>query len=52
MTALATESKIWLTPRRRSLAQYLALFVAVIAVSLLLTDPAHAQAADGVTSMA
>src|SRR3546814_7296017 len=52
MTALATNSKIWLTPRWRSLARYLTLFVAVLAVSILLTDPAHAQAADGVTSMA
>src|SRR3546814_6820996 len=50
MTALATNSKIWLTPRWRSLARYLTLFVAVLAVSILLTDPAHAQAADGVTS--
>ncbi len=52
MTALATNSKIWLTPRRRIFAQYLTLFLAVLAVSLLLNDPAHAQAADGVTSMA
>ncbi len=52
MIAPATASKPWLTPRRRSLAQYLALILAVFAISMLLTDPAYAQAADGVTSMA
>jgi len=52
MTAFATTSAVWLTPRRRTFTQYLALAVTVLAVSLLLTDPAYAQAADGVTSMA
>jgi type IV secretory pathway VirB2 component (pilin) len=52
MIAPATASTAWLTPRRRSLAQYLALILAVFAISMLLTDPAYAQAADGVTSMA
>ncbi len=52
MTAFATASAVWLTPRRRTFTQYLALAVTVLAVSLLLTDPAYAQAADGVTSMA
>jgi type IV secretory pathway VirB2 component (pilin) len=52
MIATATAPAIWLTPRRRTCAQYLALAVTVVAVSLLLTDPAYAQAADGVTSMA
>lgn len=52
MTAFATTSAVWLTPRQRTFTQYLALAVTVLAVSLLLTDPAYAQAADGVTSMA
>jgi len=52
MTALATNPKIRLTPRWSSFVQYLTLFVAVIAVSLLVTDPAFAQSADGITSMA
>jgi type IV secretion system protein VirB2 len=38
--------------RLRPLSHYLAAFVAVCVVSLLLTDPAYAQAADGITSMA
>ncbi|WP_066544372.1 hypothetical protein [Sphingomonas sp. CCH21-G11] len=46
MTAFATTSAVWLTPRRRTFTQYLALAVTVLAVSLLLTDPAYAQAAD------
>ena len=52
MTALMTGSRDWLTPRRRSLAQHAAFLLAALAVTLLLTDPAYAQAADGVTSMA
>lgn len=52
MIAQPLVASSWLSPRRRSIAQYLALFVTVFAVSLLLTDPAYAQAADGVTSMA
>ena len=52
MTAFAATPPVWMTPRRRTLVHYLALFIAVCAVSLLLTDPAHAQAADGITSMA
>ena len=52
MTASATASAVWLTPQRRTVTQYLALAATVVAVSLLLTGPAYAQAADGVTSMA
>jgi type IV secretion system protein VirB2 len=52
MIVLATTPKAWRRPRGRTFAHYLALFVAVFAVSLLLTDPAYAQAADGITSMA
>jgi len=52
MTALMTGSRDWLTPRRRSLVQHAAFLLAALAVTLLLTDPAYAQAADGVTSMA
>ncbi|KZC75969.1 type VI secretion protein [Sphingobium yanoikuyae] len=47
----ATSLTAW--PRgRRSLGQYVVLVAAAFAISLLLTDPAYAQAADGVTSMA
>lgn len=36
----------------RTICQYLALFAVACLVSVVLTDPAYAQAADGVTSMA
>jgi type IV secretion system protein VirB2 len=36
----------------RTIWQYLALFAVACLVSIVLTDPAYAQAADGVTSMA
>lgn len=36
----------------RKIGQYLALFAVACLVSVVLTDPAYAQAADGVTSMA
>ena len=36
----------------RTICQYLALFTVACLVSVVLTDPAYAQAADGVTSMA
>lgn len=52
MMAQATAPAIWLTAHRRTFVQYLVLALTVLAVSLLLTDPAYAQAADGVTSMA
>ncbi len=52
MTTPALASRMWRSPHRRTFAQYLGLFLAVVAVSLVLTDPAYAQAADGVTSMA
>lgn len=36
----------------RSFSQYFTLLLAAVLVSLVLTDPAYAQAADGITSMA
>lgn len=36
----------------RSFSQYVTLLFAAVLVSLVLTDPAYAQAADGITSMA
>ncbi|KAA9013105.1 TrbC/VirB2 family protein [Sphingobium limneticum] len=52
MTISASTLSTWLPPRRRAFVQTLALIVAAMLVSMLLSDPAHAQAADGVTSMA
>lgn len=52
MMATATAPTLWRPPHRRTLAQYLVLAVTVLALSLLLTDPAYAQSADGITSMA
>lgn len=52
MIATPSVTSSWLSPRHRALAQHLALCLAVLAISLVLTDPAYAQAADGVTSMA
>lgn len=52
MTFSASTISIWLPPRRRAFVQTLALVATAILVSMLLSDPAHAQAADGVTSMA
>lgn len=52
MTVSASTVSAWLPPRRRAFVQTLALIVAAMLVSMLLSDPAHAQAADGVTSMA
>ncbi len=52
MINLITASMSGATLRRRTFAQYLALALAVLAVSLLLSDPAYAQATDGITSMA
>jgi type IV secretory pathway VirB2 component (pilin) len=52
MTISASTISIWLPPHRRAFVQTLALVATAILISMLLSDPAHAQAADGVTSMA
>lgn len=52
MMASASATTLWLTLRRRAILQNVVLLATVLAVSLLLADPAYAQAADGVTSMA
>jgi type IV secretion system protein VirB2 len=49
MTLVAAHRpEIW----QRTLVKAVLIVVTALVVSLLLTDPAHAQAADGVTSMA
>lgn len=49
MTSVAAHRpEIW----HRTLVKAVLIVVTALVVSLLLTDPAHAQAADGVTSMA
>ncbi len=52
MTLAVTPSPTWLPPRRRAFVQVIALIATVLLISMLLSDPAHAQAANGITSMA
>ena len=52
MIVSAPTASVWLPPRRRAFVQMLALIATALLVSMLLSDPAHAQAADGITSMA
>ena len=49
--SVAITSK-WPSSRRRALLRTLAIIAMALVVSMLLSDPAHAQAADGITSMA
>ena len=52
MTLAAIPSSTWLPPRRRAFVQAIAIIATALLVSMLLSDPAHAQGADGITSMA
>lgn len=52
MTATSTVSFSLPRSRARMISQYLVLFAVACVISIVLTDPAYAQAADGVTSMA
>ena len=52
MTLAAIPSSTWLPPRRRAFVLAIAIIATALLVSMLLSDPAHAQGADGITSMA
>ena len=52
MTLAAIPSSTWLPPRRRAFVQAIAIIATALLISMLLSDPAHAQGADGITSMA
>lgn len=52
MKALALPRFGSLPPRHVQLLKSLALMALLVSVSMLISDPAHAQAADGITSMA
>ncbi|SEJ81175.1 type IV secretion system protein VirB2 [Sphingobium sp. AP50] len=52
MTTLALLRPGWLSPRTSQILKSLALMALLVSVSMLISDPAHAQSADGITSMA
>lgn len=52
MIVTATVPTVQPSLNRRTVTQFLAFAIVALLVSLILTEPAYAQAADGVTSMA